>query len=152
MKYWLVKSDTADYSIDDFRKDKKTLWEGVRNYQARNFLVEMQIGDKVLFYQSVTEPIGVAGVGMVKKKAIADPTQFDKKSKYYDSSASKEKPRWFCPELLFKKQFKTVISLKSLRRRKRLNKMMLLKRGNRLSVMPVTEAEFLEIVGFEGCK
>jgi len=152
MKYWLVKSDTADYSIDDFRTDKKTLWEGVRNYQARNFLMDMQIGDKVLFYQSVTEPIGIAGLCVVKKKAIADPTQFDKKSRYYDSSASKEKPRWFCPELLFKKQFKTVIGLKSLRGRKSLSKMALLKRGNRLSVMPVTKGEFLEIISFEECK
>jgi len=108
--------------------------------------MDMAKGDQVLFYQSVTAPIGIAGLGIVKKRAMPDPTQFDKKSRYYDARASLEKPIWFCPELLFKKQFKNVISLSKLRGEGTLKDMALLKRGNRLSVMPVTEKEFKLII------
>ena len=142
VKYWIVKSDTADYSIEDFRKDRTTLWDGVRNYQARNFLKEMEPGDMVFFYQSVTEPIGVAGLAVVHGKAVPDPTQFDRRSRYFDERSSRDKPVWFCPEIRFVKQFRAVTGLDELRRKKGLEKMTLLKRGNRLSVMPVSEKEF----------
>lgn len=146
MNYWIVKSDTADYSIEEFRSDRTALWDGVRNYQARNYLMAMERGDQVLFYQSVTQPIGVAGLAVVSKKAVPDPTQFDRRDRHYDPKSSPDRPVWFCPELRFKKQFKAVIGLDQLRKEKRLTKMILLKRGNRLSVMPLTEEEFRTVL------
>lgn len=142
MACWVIKSDTADYSIDEFKEDKIALWEGVRNYQARNFLMEMEVGDKAFFYQSVTDPVGIAGLCKVSKKAVADPSQFDKKSRYFDTKATKQKPRWYCPEFKFIKKYKSVIGLSELRGIKGLEDLIILKRGNRLSVTPVTEEEF----------
>ena len=142
MNYWLAKSEPSVYSIDDLKKDKITYWDGVRNYQARNFLKEMEKGDVVLFYHSNADPTGVAGVAKINKTAYPDPTQFNKRSKYFDEKATKEKPRWFCPDLKFVKKFKNVISLQDLKEVKALEKMTLLKRGNRLSVMPVTKKEY----------
>jgi predicted RNA-binding protein with PUA-like domain len=94
MKHWLVKTEPDVYSIDDLKRDRKTEWTGVRNYQARNFLREMHVGDMVLVYHSNAEPSGVVGVGKVVRLAEADPTQFDKKSEYYEPKATKEAPRW----------------------------------------------------------
>ena len=142
MAYWLAKSEPDVYSIDDLKKDKVAEWDGVRNYQARNFLKEMEVGDEVLFYHSNAKPSGVAGVAKVAKKAYPDPTQFDKKSKYFDPKASKENPRWFCPDVKFVKKFKDVVSLDDLREQKSLNEMLVLKKGSRLSVQPVTKKEF----------
>ena len=150
MKCWIVKSDTADYSIEMFRNDKVAIWDGVRNFQARNYLMAMEPGDQVLFYQSVTEPVGVAGLAEVRKKAMPDPTQFDRKSKYYDMRATTEKPVWFCPELVFKKEFPRVIGLAELRAVKGLTETVLLKRGNRLSVMPLSDREYKLIMGLAG--
>ena len=97
-----MKSEPTTYSIDHLKKDKKTIWDGVRNYQARNFMMQdMKVGDTVLFYHSNAEPPGVSGVAKISKAAIPDPTQFDKKSKYFDPKATKEKPRWFCVEIAF---------------------------------------------------
>ena len=110
--------------------------------EVRNFLKEMEPGDMVFFYQSVTEPIGVAGLAVVHGKAVPDPTQFDRRSRYFDERSSRDKPVWFCPEIRFVKQFRVVTGLDELRRKKGLEKMTLLKRGNRLSVMPVSEKEF----------
>jgi predicted RNA-binding protein with PUA-like domain len=151
MKYWLVKSEPSVFSIEDLRRDKTTLWDGVRNYQARNFLREMQVGDEVLLYHSNAEPPGVAGIATVKAAAIADPSQFDPKSDYYDSGASKDEPRWFSPLLAFKCAFKNYLELEDLRKNPKLKGLVLLKRGNRLSVMPVSEKEFEAIVQMESC-
>lgn len=145
-KYWLMKSEPSVYSIDSLAKDKKTRWDSIRNYQARNFMTqEMSPGDLVLFYHSSSEPSGVAGIAEVSDAAIPDPTQFDKKSDYYDEGATQENPRWFCVEIKFLQKFKKFVALDDLRNQKSLAKMAVLKKGQRLSIQPVTAEEF-EIV------
>jgi predicted RNA-binding protein with PUA-like domain len=150
MACWLVKTEPTTYSIDHLASEKVTPWDGVRNYQARNYLRAMQPGDQVLIYHSVTDPIGVAGVGKVKKVAYPDPTQFEKRSQYYDEGATKEEPRWFCPDLGFVRRFDSVIDLKSLKKVPGLAKLELLKKGSRLSVMPVSDQEFNIILEMAG--
>ncbi|KHD89291.1 MAG: EVE domain-containing protein [Bdellovibrio sp. ArHS] len=146
MKYWLMKSEPDVYSIDTLQKDKTTWWEGVRNYQARNFMSkEMSVGDLVLFYHSNAEPSGVAGIAKVSKAAAADKTQFDKKSDYFDAKATKEKPIWFCVEVEFVAKLKNFISLTDLRENEKLAEMVVLQKGSRLSVQPVDKKHF-EIV------
>ncbi|MGZ5280585.1 MAG: EVE domain-containing protein [Pseudobdellovibrionaceae bacterium] len=145
-KYWLMKSEPDVYSISHLKKDGASLWTGVRNYQARNFMMkDMQPGDWVLFYHSNAEPPGIAGLAQVSKVAQPDPTQFDKKSEVFDPKASKEKPNWFCVEVKFVSQFKNFISLDALRTETALSTMQVLKKGQRLSIQPVTDTEF-EIV------
>jgi predicted RNA-binding protein with PUA-like domain len=147
MTYWLVKTEPDVYSIADLQRDGSTEWTGVRNYQARNFLQAMKRGDKVLIYHSNAEPPGVVGVGVVARVAQPDTTQFDKKSEYYDAKASKEKPRWFAPLIAFEREFGRILALDELRGRKALEGLLLLQRGTRLSVIPVEEGHFKEIVG-----
>ncbi len=143
-----MKSEPEVFSITDLEKDGRTLWEGVRNYQARNFMMnDMAAGDEVLFYHSNAEPPGVAGVATVSKAAVPDPTAFDKKSEYFEPKATKEKPIWFCVEVKFAKKFKSVLSLNEVRTNSKLSKMTLVQKGSRLSVQPVTAAEFKEILG-----
>lgn len=143
MRYWLMKSEPEVFSIDDLKREKKSLWDGVRNYQARNFMMnEMKPGDQVLFYHSNAEPPGVAGLAEVGGAAEPDPSQFDKKSDYFDAKASKEKPIWFCVPVRFKSKFTKLISLEEIRQHKELSSMLLLKKGQRLSIQPVTEKEF----------
>lgn len=146
MKYWLVKSEPEVYSIEDLRKEKKTAWTDIRNYQARNYLKEMSLGDLVLFYHSNAEPPGVAGIAKVCKLAYPDPTQFDPKSDYFEPKVSQEAPRWFSPDLQFVEKFRRLISLEELRGQASLSKLPLLQRGSRLSVHPVTQREFECIV------
>lgn len=141
MKYWLMKSEPDVFSIEDLEKNKTTLWEGVRNYQARNFMKEMEVGDQVLFYHSNAEPSGVAGIATVCKLAVPDPLQFDKKSEYFDPKSTKEKPTWHCVEVKFQKKFKELFSLPEIRSDKKLQDMLLLKRS-RLSVTPVDKKDF----------
>lgn len=142
MKYWLMKSEPDVFSIDQLQKDKTTWWEGVRNYQARNFMKDMQVGDEVLFYHSNAEPPGVAGLARVSKLAAPDKLQFDKKSEYFDKKATPEKPIWFCVEVEFVKKFKEVISLSDLRGNEKLQEMLVLQKGSRLSVQPVEKKHF----------
>jgi predicted RNA-binding protein with PUA-like domain len=142
MAFWLVKTEPHVYSIDDLRRDKITAWTGVRNYQARNFLKQMEVGDLVLVYHSNAEPPGVVGVARVKHGAKADPTQFDRKSEYFDPAASLEKPRWFCPDLAFSAKLAVMVTLESLRAQASLSGLQLLQRGSRLSVLPVSEKHF----------
>ncbi|MBX3019583.1 MAG: EVE domain-containing protein [Bdellovibrionaceae bacterium] len=143
MAYWLMKSEPEVYSIENLKKDKKSLWEGVRNYQARNFMTQaMKPGDLVLFYHSNAEPPGVAGLAKVAGPAVPDPTQFDKKSEYFDAKSTRENPRWNCVPVEFVEKFPDVLPLETLRGTKSLAKMALLQRGQRLSVQPVTAAEF----------
>jgi predicted RNA-binding protein with PUA-like domain len=146
MAKWLVKSEPSTYSIDDLRRDKKTVWDGVRNYQARNYLRQMAVGDEVFVYHSNAEPPSVVGVAVVSKAAAPDPLQFDPKSEYYDPAATSEAPRWFAPELRFKTKFASPLSLDTLRSAKGLEKLPLVQKGTRLSVMPVSDAEFEVIV------
>jgi predicted RNA-binding protein with PUA-like domain len=133
------------FSIQDLKKNKTTLWEGVRNYQARNFMVSMQVDDPVLFYHSSCEVPGVAGLAVVSKTAVPDPAQFDKKSEYYDAKATKEKPIWHCVEVKFVNEFNAVISLEQIKQDKKLATMLVIKKGQRLSIQPATKAEFEHI-------
>ncbi|MBX3041447.1 MAG: EVE domain-containing protein [Bdellovibrionaceae bacterium] len=144
--YWLMKSEPDVYSIDHLKKDKTTWWEGVRNYQARNFMMNgMKPGDEVLFYHSNAEPPGVAGLAEITKEAAPDTAQFDPKSEYYDEKSTKANPRWMCVQVGFKAKFKDIVSLNDLREEKALAEMLVLKKGQRLSVQPVTKAEFEKI-------
>lgn len=149
-KFWLVKSEPDCYSIDDLKKDHSTIWDGVRNYQARNYLVEMQPGDKVLFYHSSTQPAGVAGLAVVAKPAAPDPRQFLPGDEYYDPKATRSKPRWFAPTLRFEKKFDALIPLSSIKSFAATRKMAVTQTGSRLSVNPVQPAEFSGILLLAG--
>jgi predicted RNA-binding protein with PUA-like domain len=149
-RYWLMKSEPDVFSIDDLKKNKTTLWEGVRNYQARNHLMEMQAGDEILFYHSSAEVIGVAGIGVISKTAVPDPAQFDKKSEYYEPAATKEKPRWFCPEVKFSEKFKNVVTLDAIKNDPSLANMLVIRKGQRLSVQPVEKKDFDRIKELAG--
>jgi len=146
-KHWLMKSEPSVYSIQDLKKSGKDLWDGVRNYQARNFMMnDMQIGDEVLFYHSNAHPPGVAGQAQITKTKQVDPTAFDPKSKYYDPKSNKKKPRWFCAEVKFKSIFQRFVPLSELRKEKKLSQMLLLKKGQRLSILPLTKKEYNHIL------
>lgn len=143
MKHWLMKSEPDVFSIDELKRKGSSLWDGVRNYQARNFMMnDMQVGDEVLFYHSNAEPPGVAGRARVLALAEPDPSQFDKKSEYFEPRASRAKPVWYCVRVEFLEKFPRVISLDELRGVDELSSMLLLKRGQRLSIQPVTSNEF----------
>lgn len=143
MNYWLMKSEPDVFSIEDLKKIKTDLWDGVRNYQARNFMMkDMKKGDLVLFYHSNAKPPGVAGLAIISKEAQPDPTQFNKKSKYFDPKSSKENPRWHCVEVKYKKTFKNLVALDEMRNKKGLEDMLVIKKGSRLSIQPVTKKDF----------
>lgn len=145
-KYWLMKSEPDVYSLAQLQKDKTTWWSGVRNYLARNYMMkEMNLGDEILFYHSNAEPPGVAGLATVTALAQPDSLQFDKKSEYFDPKASKENPRWFCVQVGQAKPFKKFVSLQDLRDQSALQAMLVLQKGSRLSVQPVS-AEHFEFV------
>ena len=135
--FWLMKSEPEAYSIDTLKKDEVTLWDGIRNYQARNFMRRMALGDKVFFYHSNCKPPGIVGFMEVIDLNILDPTQFQKESKYYDPKSSYEKPKWDCVKVkyLFKaSKFLTLPELKILFNE---DELLLVKKGNRLSIIPV---------------
>ena len=116
MNYWLMKSEPGDYSIDDLKRDKKIPWDGVRNYQARNFMRdEMEIGDQVIFYHSNANPPHIAGFAQVASKSYPDATQFDKKSKYYDAKSTKENPRWMLVDISYVNTCKQILSLSDIK-------------------------------------
>lgn len=146
MAYWLMKSEPDTFSIDDLKKVKTEPWDGVRNYQARNFMKEMKKKDLVFFYHSNCSPPGIVGVMEVSKEAYPDHTSFDKKSKYYDPKSTKENPRWFMVEVKFKEKFKELIPLEVLKEQKSLKDLALVRKGNRLSIMPVAEKEWKAIL------
>lgn len=147
MKYWLMKTEPEAYSIDDLRRDRTTLWDGVRNYQARNFMMlDMKVGDMVLIYHSNCAEPAIVGEGTVAKLTVPDPTQFDSESKYYDPKSSPDNPRWHCVTIRYKSTYKTPITLATLRTTKSLHTMLILRPGNRLSVTPVTEKEYRSIL------
>jgi len=139
-KYWLMKSEPDEFSIDDLKRKQTELWTGVRNYQARNFMTqEMSMGDEVLFYHSNAEPPGIAGLATVSSTAQVDPTQFDKKSDYYDPKSKKEKPTWECVEVKFKKKFPKLLSLEEIKKDKALSKMLVIKKGCAFLFSPLTK-------------
>ncbi|MEW5737945.1 MAG: EVE domain-containing protein [Myxococcota bacterium] len=140
-RYWLVKSEPDVYSIEDFEKDGVTGWDGVRNFLARNFMRDqMQKGDLVFFYHSSCEPPGLVGLGRVDGPAVVDPTQFDKKSEYYDATSDRAEPRWMMARLRFVEAFKQLVPLEALKADSALEGLALLQKGQRLSVQPVSEA------------
>jgi len=142
--YWLMKSEPAEFSIDDLVKAprKTTPWFGVRNYQARNFMRDvMQVGDGVLFYHSSCEVPGIAGVARVASKPYPDASQFDRKSEYYDAKSKREEPRWMLVDVALERKTR-LMPLEEMRTYPQLADMVVLKRGNRLSITPVTEREW----------
>jgi predicted RNA-binding protein with PUA-like domain len=144
-----MKSEPDVFSFQDLKKRPKQTepWNGVRNYQARNFMKnEMQVGDLIFFYHSSCEIPGIAGIAKVSSQAYLDHTQFDKKSEYYDPKATAENPRWFLVDVAFHEDLKRFISLEELKGVKKLANMRLLQRGNRLSILPVTSEEFQTII------
>ena len=150
-RYWLMKSEPETFSIDDLKRVKKEPWSGVRGFQARNYMRdEMQPGDPILFYHSSCPIPGVYGVGRVASEAYPDPTQFDTKSPYYDPRATKAKPLWQLVDIAFVKKLKEPVTLAQMRANKKLAKMITLQPGSRLSITPVTAAEFEEIIRAAG--
>lgn len=146
MKYWLMKSEPGDYSIDDLKRDGREPWTGVRNFQARNYMhKEMAPGDLMIFYHSSVNPPGAAGVGRIAGKPYPDPTQFDRKSKYYEPRASREKPVWYLVDVTFAKKFRRLLPLRELKQNPKLMGMMALQSGSRLSITPLTHEEFAAI-------
>lgn len=142
-----MKSEPDVFSIKDLKKVKSEPWDGVRNYQARNFMRDdMKVGDKVLFYHSNTDVPGIVGVAEVSKEAYPDKTQFDKKSKYFDPKASKENPRWVHVEVKFIKEFTRTVSLAELKEHKTLSEMKVCLKGQRLSIQPVDKKHFDMVV------
>ena len=147
MHYWLMKSEPDEVSIDDLSRAKKqaTAWFGVRNYQARNYMREMQIGDRAFFYHSSCPEPGIAGIVEVTKLAYPDASQFDAKGKYFDAKATRENPRWFNVEVALVEKTR-LVAIAELREEARLADMVTLRRGNRLSITPVTPDEWKAVV------
>ena len=154
MNYWLMKTEPSTFGIDHLaKKPKKTaMWDGVRNYQARNMLRdEFRKGDLACLYHSSTDETGIAGIMSVVRTAYPDPTQFDRKNDHYDAAATRDSPRWFVVDVQLKRRFKRVITLDELREHesRELAGMLLLKRGMRLSITPVSEAHWQFILSLE---
>jgi predicted RNA-binding protein with PUA-like domain len=143
--FWLVKSEPNVYSIDDLRRDKRTAWTGVRNYQARNHMRAMKKGELVLFYHSSADPTGVAGIAKVVKEAYPDPTQFDRGSEYHDPKSPKGDPRWWLVDVGFVERFAEPLPLTAIKADKRLADMVLVN-NSRLSVQPVADKEFARVL------
>lgn len=143
--YWVFKTEPAECSITDIQAAGATgvVWEGVRNYQARNFLRDqVRIGDQVLIHHSSCDQVGIAGIGVILAAAYPDPSQFQPRSAYYDAKSTPEKAPWVAVQVGFIEQFSKVVSMAELRQIAGLAEMQLLRKGNRLSIMPTTKAEF----------
>ncbi|MBE9170228.1 EVE domain-containing protein [Pleurocapsales cyanobacterium LEGE 06147] len=147
MNYWLMKSEPQVYSISDLERDKQTIWDGVRNYQARNFLRQIQLGDLAFFYHSNVKPPGIVGLMKVIETDVVDPTQFDFNSQYYDPKSYLQSPRWQTVTVEFVQAFETIISLIKLKQEFSDNELLVVKKGNRLSVMPVATEVAKKILG-----
>jgi predicted RNA-binding protein with PUA-like domain len=151
--YWLMKTEPSTYSIDDLARDRVTRWEGVRSFQARNFMRDrMKVGDLALFYHSSAEPPGVAGIARIASASYPDPSQFDEKSPYYDETSKRDDPRWSLVDVELVEKFEALVPLERLRKDKALKGMLVLAKGQRLSVMPVTEKHFRRVLELAGAK
>ena len=137
INYWLMKSEPDVYGVKQLKEEKITLWDGIRNYQARNFMRLMNVGDRAFFYHSNCKPPGIVGIMEVIKTGLIDPSQFDPNSKYYDQKSSRENPRWDCTQMGYIGIFKESISLQELRESFKPEDLQVVRRGNRLSIMPV---------------
>ena len=145
MKYWLFKTEPDAFSIDDLAKmpNQTEHWDGIRNYQARNFLRdEVKIGDQVFIYHSSCKNVGIVGLAEVVKEGYIDHTQFDPKSQYYDAKSLKDRPRWMMVDVLFRQKFMQVLPLKQIKNMPEITDIGLVKKGHRLSIMPVKQNEF----------
>jgi predicted RNA-binding protein with PUA-like domain len=142
-RHWLMKNELTNYSIANLAHDTRTCWEGVRNYQARNFMRDaMTVGDLAIFYSSNADPSGAAGVMRIAKAAYPDDTQFDRRSKYFDPKATQVSPRWWMVDVEFVETFPTFVSLATMRDIKACHDMLILQKGSRLSITPITEEHF----------
>jgi predicted RNA-binding protein with PUA-like domain len=150
-RYWLMKSEPSDFSIDDLQRVRTEPWTGVRNYQARNFMRQMQVGDGVLFYHSNTAVPGIYGIAEVVSAAYPDPTQFQKKSKYFDEKATREQPRWDLVDVGFVRKLDRGIALDEIRTHAEAlgEEFALIRKGSRLSVLPVTAAQWKLLLSLE---
>jgi predicted RNA-binding protein with PUA-like domain len=150
MNHWLMKSEPDAFSIDDLKQKKREAWDGVRNYQARNFMRDgMRVGDGVFFYHSNCAEPGIVGLAEVASDAYPDPSQFDPKSKYFDPGSSRDNPRWMLVDVKFVRKLKRTITLDELKNHPKLEAMPLLRKGNLLSVMPVETADWKYILTLE---
>jgi predicted RNA-binding protein with PUA-like domain len=152
MKLWLMKSEPGTYSIDDLARDGTEPWDGVRNYQARNYMRDMAEGDLAIFYHSSAKPPGAVGVCRVCREAYADPTQFDKKSQYYDPKSQKEDARWSLVDVAFVEKFEEPVSLQALKDDPALEGMQVTQKGSRLSVQPVEKRHFRRVLKMAGAR
>jgi len=134
-----MKSEPDVYGIDHLQKEQTTLWDGIRNYQARNFMRTMAVGDQAFFYHSNCKPPGIVGLMDVVETGLVDPTQFDPSSKYHDPASKPEAPRWDCVRLAYRGRFQTMLSLEDLRQAYEPDQLAVVRRGNRLSILPVDE-------------
>lgn len=153
MNYWLMKSEPDTYSIDDLAAKSPAMWEGCRNYTVRIFFRDqMSIGDMAFFYNSNSDPSGIAGTMKIVSEPYPDPTQFDPSSHYYDPKSPADNPRWVLRDVAFIEKFKRVVPLAELRETPGLEDMMVVRKGQRLSVMPVTAEEWSVVMGLPGIK
>lgn len=148
--HWLMKSEPEAYSIADLQRDGTTLWDGIRNYQARNFMRAMQVGDRAFFYHSNVTPPGIVGLMEVSETALLDPSQFDQHSNYYDPRSRPEAPRWDCVRLRYLRTFNSPLTLDQLRQSFTEQELTVVRRGNRLSILPVSEASARRIYALLG--
>lgn len=150
MHYWLMKSEPDVYSIADLQRQPEEIWDGVRNYQARNFLRAMQVDDLAFFYHSNTKPPGIVGLMKIIEADIVDPTQFDEASKYYDPKSDRDNPRWRTVKVGYVETFTQPVPLETLKATFTPDQLWVVKRGNRLSVMPVQDSTATQILQMAG--
>ena len=149
-KWWLMKSEPEAYGIDDLRHEGSTLWDGIRNYQARNFMRSMEVGDRAFFYHSNAKPPGIVGLMEVVETGITDPSQFEPDNKYFDPKSKPEAPRWDCVKLRYVGRFAAMLSLDDLRQSFTEDELGVIKRGNRLSILPVLGASAERLLALLG--
>ena len=140
MAFWLMKSEPDVYGIEHLASEGSTLWDGIRNYQARNYMRSMQVGDQAFFYHSNAKPPGIIGLMEVVATGLTDPSQFDPASAYYDPASKPEAPRWDCVRLAYRRTFDQLLSLDALRVAFTPEELIVVRRGNRLSILPVADA------------
>jgi predicted RNA-binding protein with PUA-like domain len=146
-RYWLMKCEPAAYTIDDLERDGTTSWEGVRNYQARNFMRdEMKVGDPVLFYASNADPSGVTGLAEISRQAYPDRFAIKKGHKYYDPASTADNPIWYMVDIRFVETFPHIVPLDTLKQTPGLEKMVVIQKGSRLSIQPVSKSEYAIVV------
>ena len=150
MAHWLMKSEPDVYGIDHLQQDGTTLWDGIRNYQARNFMRTMQVGDRAFFYHSNATPPGIVGLMEVVETGLTDPSQFDPANKYFDPKSKPEAPRWDCVRLRYMGRFAALLSLDALREQFSVEELPVVRQGNRLSILPVPEASAERLLALLG--